>query len=194
MRTLKSLIALPVVFVLFACQTAPDNPITTVERVDLERFMADWHVIANIPTFIERDACTAVESYLLTDGSTVATTLTFRRSGFDGESQVYRPTGFVRDRVSNAVWAMQFIRPFKADFRIVCLDEDYTRTIIGRNKRDHVWIMARLPSIPETDDRNLLRLLADEGYDINRVQRVPQRWPEPTGQDARPGVTVGREG
>jgi len=194
MRTLKSLLALPVVFVLVACQTAPSNPITTVERVDLERFMGDWYVIANIPTFIERDAYNAVESYRLTDEGAVATTFTFRRSGFDGERQVYRPTGFVRDRDSNAVWGMQFIWPFKADFRIVYLDEDYTQTIIGRNKRDYVWIMARLPSIPETDYQNLLRLLADEGYDINQIQRVPQRWPEPTGQEAGRGVTVGREG
>ena len=55
----------------------------------------------------------------------------------------------------------------------------YTQTIIGRNRRDYVWIMARTPSIPETDYQNLLSFLADEGYDINQIQRVPQRWPEP---------------
>jgi apolipoprotein D and lipocalin family protein len=194
MLTLKFLLALPVAFVLVACQTAPNNLITTVERVDLERFMGYWYVIANIPTFIERDAYNAVESYRLTDEGAVATTFTFRRGGFDGERKVYRPTGFVRDRDSNAVWGMQFIWPFKADFRIVYLDEDYTQTIIGRNKRDYVWIMARLPSIPETDYQNLLRLLADEGYDIDQIQRVPQRWPEPKGQALRRGVTVGCEG
>jgi len=28
------------------------KPIHTVEKVDLKRFMGDWYVIANIPTFI----------------------------------------------------------------------------------------------------------------------------------------------
>jgi apolipoprotein D and lipocalin family protein len=194
MRTLKSLLALSVAFVLAACQTAPSTPIMTVEKVDLERFMGDWYVIANIPTFIERDAYNAVESYRLTDEGTVATTFTFRRGGFDGERKVYRPTGFVRDHESNAVWGMQFIWPFKADFRIVYLDEHYTQTIIGRNKRDYVWIMARAPSIPEVDYQNLLRVLADEGYDINQIQRVPQRWPEPTGQAARQPASWERNG
>ena len=194
MRILKALVTLPIAFLLVACQTAPMNPIATVKHVDLERFMGDWYVIANIPTFIERDAYNAMESYRLTDEGTVATTFTFRQGGFDGERKVYTPTGFVRDRESNAVWGMQFIWPFKADFRIVYLDEHYTRTIIGRNKRDYVWIMARTPSIPEADYQNLLRLLADEGYDINQIQRVPQRWPEPTGQALRRGATVGREG
>ena len=32
------------------------KPIHTVEYVDLGRFMGDWYVIANIPTFIEKDA------------------------------------------------------------------------------------------------------------------------------------------
>ena len=32
----------------------------TVDYVDLERFMGDWYVIANIPTFIEKGAVNAV--------------------------------------------------------------------------------------------------------------------------------------
>ena len=35
-------------------------------HVDLNRFMGDWYAIAHIPTFIERDAYNAVESYRLT--------------------------------------------------------------------------------------------------------------------------------
>jgi len=34
--------------------------------------------------------------------------------------------------------------------------------------------------------------LADEGYDINQIQRVPQRWPEPTGQAVRQNAGGGR--
>ena len=44
----------------------------TVEFVDLERFMGDWYVIANIPTFIEKGATNAIESYkLMDDGMTI---------------------------------------------------------------------------------------------------------------------------
>ena len=42
--------------------------------------------------------------------------------------------------------------------------------------------MARTPTIPEADYQTLLRFLANEGYDINQIQRVPQRWPAPVGQ------------
>jgi apolipoprotein D and lipocalin family protein len=133
-------------------------------------------VIANIPTFIEKGAHNAIESYRLADDGTIATTFTFRADSFDGEQKRYTPRGFVFDRESNAVWGMQFIWPVKADFRIVYLKPDYSQTVIGREARDYVWIMARTPSIPGEDYRRILAFLAAQGYDVSRIQKVPQRW------------------
>jgi apolipoprotein D and lipocalin family protein len=163
---------------LGGCQSVGEHPpLKLADRVDLERFMGDWYVIANIPTFIEQGAHNAVESYRLApDGTTIPTTFSFRAGGFDGEPKRYTPTGFVRDRRSNAVWGMQFVWPIKADYRIVYVAEDYSTTIIGREKRDYAWIMARKPAIPEAQYRRLVGILAEQGYDISRVRKVPQRW------------------
>ena len=91
----KSLLALPLLAVgaFFAC--APTRPLATVPSVDLERFMGDWYVVGNIPTFLEKGAHNAVETYELKDPRTVATTFRFRKDGFDGPEKVYHPTGFV---------------------------------------------------------------------------------------------------
>ena len=104
---------LALVLMLSACSSAPTIPVA--ERVDLERFMGDWYVIANIPTAPEKGAHNAVESYRLDDDGSIATTFTFREGAFDGPEKVMRPRGFVRDRESNAVWGMQFIWPIKAE-------------------------------------------------------------------------------
>ena len=100
----------------------------------------------------------------------------YRQDAFDGKVKRYTPTGYVLDRKSNAVWGMQFVWPIKADYRIVYLAPDYSLTVIGREARDYVWIMARKPDVPETDYQGMLALLAREGYDVSRVQKVPQRW------------------
>ena len=71
---------------------------------------------------------------------------------------------------------MQFLWPFKSDYRIAYLNEDYSQTVIAREKRDYVWIMARQPRMPDADYRRLLALLAREGYDVTKIQKVPQRW------------------
>jgi len=157
---------------LSGCQTM--QPIHTVSSVDLKRFMGTWYVIASIPTFIETEAYNAVESYRLDEDGTIATTFKFNQGGFDGPLKVYTPRGFVEDKKSNAVWGMQFIWPFKAEYRIIYLTEDYSQTVIGRTKRDYVWIMARTPSIPAADYAQILDFLKGQGYDVSEIRRVPQ--------------------
>jgi apolipoprotein D and lipocalin family protein len=151
------------------------EPLKPVDQVDLPRFMGDWYVIANIPTALEKGAHNAVETYQLNSDGTIATTFTFRDGSFDGKKKAYHPRGFVSDE-SNAVWGMQFVWPIKADYRIVYLDDDYTVTVIGRNKRDYVWIMAREPEISDQAYQDILEQVAEMGYDISEIEKVPQQW------------------
>ena len=151
-------------------------PIETVDHVDIDRFMGDWYVIANIPTFLEKDAYNAVETYERNEDGSIATTFVFRKGGFDGKRKVHTPVGFVKDTETNALWGMQFIWPIKADYRIAYLTEDYSQTVIARNKRDYVWVMARSPQIPEEDYLAIVELIAAMGYDIDKLEKVPQQW------------------
>ena len=159
-----------------ACQSTSNfPPIRTENFVDLDRFFGEWYVIANIPTFIETDAYNAIESYQKPVDGKVATTFTFNKGGFDGDKKIYHPTGFVREDTGNAVWGMQFVWPVKAEYRIVYVDADYEFTIIGRTKRDYVWLMARQPVIADADYQRLLRIIEEEGYDLEKLRRVPQQ-------------------
>ncbi len=159
------------------CSTLPEQgEILTESYVDIERFMGDWYVIASIPTFLEKDIYNATETYRLDDDGTIDTTFAFRKGSFEGKQKSYNPRGFIRDTQSNAEWGMRFVWPIKSDYRIVYVDDAYSQTIIGRNKRDFAWIMARTPSIPNDDLVAQVRLLKEQGYDIDKLQVVPQRW------------------
>lgn len=177
MTTTRWIMAAFAAFALAGCSHLPKPPLPTVDHVDLERFMGDWYVIANIPTWLERDAWNAVESYRLDADGTIATTFTFRKGGFDGPGKRYTPRGYVFDRTSNAVWGMQFVWPIKADYRIVYVSDDYRETVIAREARDYVWIMARTPQIDDATYERLAALVASMGYDASKLQRVPQRGP-----------------
>ena len=156
--------------------SAQQPELKAVDYVDLDRFMGDWYVIANIPTFLEKGAHNAVETYAQNPDGTIATTFVFRDGGFEGERKEYNPKGFVKDDGSNAIWGMRFIWPIKADYRIVYLADDYSVTVIGRNKRDFVWVMARAPSIPDSDYESIVQLIGEMGYDVSKLEKVPQRW------------------
>ena len=158
---------------LGACATHPPT-IPPVASVDLPRFMGDWYVIAHIPSRPERDAYDAVESYRLDDRGRIRTTFRYRKGGFDALLQTMEPVGTVVPGTHNAVWGMQFVWPIKAEYVIVDLAPDYSRTIIGRSKRDYVWLMARAPSLPKGElDASIERIKA-LGYDTTKLRMVPQ--------------------
>jgi apolipoprotein D and lipocalin family protein len=160
---------------LFAFNANGRNPIPPVDHVDLQRFMGDWYVIANIPTFVERESYDAIETYALREDGKIQTTFRQRKGSFDAAIDTMRPVGTVRAGTGNAVWGMQFVWPIKAEYVIVYLDDAYTQTIIGRSARDYVWIMARTPQISEADYAAHVERLRALGYDIAKLRRVPQR-------------------
>ncbi|QQQ00862.1 lipocalin family protein [Lysobacter enzymogenes] len=170
LRFLAVLILIPA---LGSCASQA-RPMPPVESVDLPRFMGDWYVIAHIPSRPEREAFDAVESYRLDEKGRVLTTFTFRKGSHDAPIETMHPTGFVKPGTGNAVWGMQFIWPIKAEYVIAYLDENYTRTIVARSKRDYAWIMARSPQIPEQDYAQLVERLRELGYSTTDLRKVPQ--------------------
>jgi apolipoprotein D and lipocalin family protein len=181
-RRPNRLAALLFLAILNGCASPNMPALEAMDRkVDLERFMGDWYVIGfipvTIPFFSEEGAHNGVESYRLTEEGVIETTYTFRKGAFDGPEKRMTPRGWVHDEETNAEWRMQFLWPFKAAYLIVYLDEDYQQTIIGVPNRKYVWIMSRDPNLSDADYQALLDYVARVGYDSEKVQRMPQRWP-----------------
>ena len=154
------------------------EPIPLVPTVDLPRFMGDWYEIGFIPIYLVRNAHNGVESYSLNDDGSIATVYRYRDGAFDGPLKTNQPKGFVVPDTNNALWGMQFLWPFKGEYRIVHVEPDYSVTIIGRNARDYVWLMARKPEMSDTDFARYRAMIGRMGYDLSKFVRHPQRWPE----------------
>lgn len=172
---MKGIAIVALSLLLAACQSTPQKPLPLAAHVDLDRFMGDWYVIAATPTLIDREAHDAIESYRRDRDGSIATRYTFRDGGFDGPQRSYHPRGFVRDTASNAVWGMQFLWPFKSDYRISFLASDYSRVVIARQERDYAWIMAREPQLDEARLQEMIAFLAAQGYDPTSLRRIPHR-------------------
>ncbi|MGB0743723.1 MAG: lipocalin family protein, partial [Opitutales bacterium] len=172
--TALSLLAL--VWGMNGCATS-DTPLPTPDKVNLDKFMGSWFVHGYTPILVDGKAHNAVEHYYLNDDNEVETTYQFRDGSFDGELKTFKPKGFpAEEDESGARWKMQFIWPFKSDYVIVHVSEDYQSTIIGHPSRKYAWIMDRKNSIDEASYKGLLKLLDEAGYDVSIVQRLPQDW------------------
>ena len=161
------------------CATTRTPPPVVDKKVDLQRFMGPWYVVAGQFTWIERKAWNGIESYELKPDGTIATTYTFRKGGADGPLKSYHPSAIIVDRESNAEWGMRFLWPFRATFLILFLDEEYLYTVIGEPDRKYLWIMSRTPTIPDDVMKTIEQRMTDIGYDPAKFTRMPQVWPEP---------------
>ena len=183
----KTLFLTVAAFLMAACQSQQHPPLALADAVDIPRFMGDWYVIAAIPTRFERLAYNAVESYHYADAGYVDTRFTYNKGAFDGPETTLNAKGYVREDGNGAVWGMQFVWPFRADYRVMYLSEDYSVTIIGREARDYLWVMARTPQLPEDQLAALLRFCEEQGYDLSELRMVPQAaGAPPTGAGAAP--------
>jgi apolipoprotein D and lipocalin family protein len=180
MRGLRTLLLAAVcgVAALAGCSAVKREPIKPMAHIDLPQFMGKWYVIAAIPTFIESDSYNAVESYTLSPDGKIETTYRQRKGSFDGKVKVMHPTGTVVPNTGNAVWGMQFVWPIKAEYIITFLSDNGQQTIVARNKRDYVWIMARTPTLPDEEFQALVARVKAMDYDTTHLRKVPQRWPE----------------
>ena len=159
--------------VLSGCASAP--PLATVPQLNLDRYMGTWYVIGHIPPFLTDDAYNAVESYRRGQDSRVEVLFTYNKGAFDGPAKTLEPTAFTDQGTLPSEWGMRFIWPLKSDFRITYVDDDYQLTIVARNRRDYVWIMARDPVISPDTYQELVDRVGQMGYNTAAIRKVPQQ-------------------
>lgn len=148
----------------------------TVPRVDLDRFMGKWYVIAILPNFIEKKAVNGIETYTLNPDGTIGITYTFRQGGPQGKQKLMTPKAKVYNHQSKAEWRVSFFPLVWLPYLIIDLAEDYRYTAIGVPNRKFLWIMSRGPELAESDWEAILANLKRQGYQTGKIMRMPQIW------------------
>ena len=155
-------------------KSLPPQP--TVPHVEIPKFMGRWYVIANIPTPFEKGAHNAIETYVWNEAKDrIDIDFRYNKDSFDGAEKKYPQKGFIYNQATKSEWRVQPFWPLKFAYLIVHLADDYSDTIIGVPDRGYVWIMAREPKISDARYAELVEKVRSFGYDIGKLQKVPQR-------------------
>lgn len=172
-------------FGLTGCRPDPALP-PPVDGFELERYLGRWHEIARLPNRFERglEAITAVYS-LREDGSVAV----LNRGWSLKKDRWKEARGRARFLGDPAVAALEvsFFGPFFAGYRVVALDGDYRWALVGSDRMDLLWLLAREPVLPGALEDSLVALAAGLGYDTDALVRVdPSRLPAEPTEEARP--------
>jgi apolipoprotein D and lipocalin family protein len=133
-------------------------------------------VVGLLPSVFEKGAANGIETYSLDEKGNIRVEYVYYKGGPGGVKKVMHQKGWIMDRQSNAEWEIQPIWPLRLPYLIIDLADDYRYTVIGTNNFKYVWIMSRTPVISELDYEGILSRLAERGYKVSAIQRMPQSW------------------
>jgi len=163
------------ILALFGCSSSYYRE-ETAEKVDIQRFMGKWYVIANIPTYFETGAHNAVETYALRKDGVIDIDFRFNKDDFKGEVKTIPQIGWVYDLETNAHWKIRPFWPLTFNYLIHYLSDDYSATVIGVPNHDYLWFMSRTPERSEDQRAKMEEIAEALGYDLSELKEVPQKW------------------
>jgi apolipoprotein D and lipocalin family protein len=144
-------------------------PLDTVPSVDLARYVGKWYEIASLPVIQQKGcSCTTAEYSVLEEG--VIKVVNACRKG--DEVDQAEAKAFVVEGSGNAKLRVQFFWPFRGDYWIIDLAEDYSYAVVGTPSRKYFWILSRTPTMPEDTLQALVVRIQARGFDTTQMQRT----------------------
>lgn len=156
-----------------ACATPPPAALPTVAKVDLARYMGDWHEIALLPNKFQAQCASDTLAHYRIDGDAVRVRNRCRKA--DGTIDEANGIAEVVAGSGNAKLRVSFFRPFYGDYWVLALDPDYRWVLVGEPTRRYAWVLARTPQLDEAALLAALDRAAALGFDRGAFRRTAQR-------------------
>jgi apolipoprotein D and lipocalin family protein len=145
-----------------------------VRQLPAVRNCTEWYEIASLPFFQQKGcSCTTAEYEILEDG-VLKVTNTCKKS--DGVDQAIGKA-FVVEGTNNAKLKVQFFWPFKGDYWIIDLAEDYSYTVVGVPSRKYCWILSRTTTMDDQTYNGILERVKAKGFDSTQFNKTVHNCP-----------------
>jgi apolipoprotein D and lipocalin family protein len=177
LATRLSLLALAI-FGLKALAFGVDEPLETVDHVDLTRYLGKWFEIARLPLRWENKcACCVTATYKpRPDGRLNVLNSCVRSDGKLTQSKGTAKIASKKDH-SNSKLKVTFFWPFSGAYWILDLDPDYRWALVGNPSRKNLWILSRTPSLDSETVDALLAKANALGFDTSKIVMTKQTQP-----------------
>jgi apolipoprotein D and lipocalin family protein len=167
-------IILNCLFIMFSTN-AMSQPLETVPYVDLERYSGLWYEIASYPQRFQRGCHKTTAEYSISERGHVVVVNRCNKDSIDGRQSSIRGKAFVQKNSGNAKLRVQFFWPFRGDYWIIDLADDYSYAVVSHPNRNYLWILSRTTVMDEKIYSGILGRLKDQGFDLDILQKTIQR-------------------
>lgn len=177
---IKLLISLTALIVILSCnqynppKTMIDN--STVEQLDLNRYLGTWYEIARFPHSFEKDLTGVTATYSLKPNGKIKVVNKGYLETLDGKLKEAEGKAKIPDPDEPGKFKVSFFLFFYADYYVMELDhENYSWVMIGSSSPKYFWILSRTPKMNEKTYQMLLENARKRGYDLSKLIVVKQR-------------------
>ena len=151
------------------CVSVPKVDNAPVAALDLNRYLGEWYEIARFDHSFERGVELSKANYTQNADGTIKVV----NSGIkDGKPKTAIGKGKTTD--TPGLLRVSFFGPFYADYRVMLIDKDYSRALVGSSSADYLWILSRTSGLSETAKAELLAEARRRGYDTDKLIWVRQ--------------------
>lgn len=162
------------IFLLIIPIVTMSQPLETVPFVDLERYSGLWYEIASYPQRFQRGCHRTTAEYTLSNRGHVVVVNRCNRDSIAGRQSSIRGRAYVQKNSGNAKLRVQFFFPFRGDYWIIDLADDYSFAVVSHPNRNYLWILSRTPALDQDIYSRILGRLKDKGFDLDRLQLTKQ--------------------
>jgi len=139
-----------------------------VQKVDIVSFAGKWYSLYSIPTLMDKNWRETTETYVIHPDGYYAVFTTYKLIGNEDRKYI-RSKLFVVRGTGNAEMKAQFVWPFKADYWVIELADDYSYVVVGHPKHKFLFVMSRKPTLPEELLSDIINRCHQKGYDTNKL-------------------------
>lgn len=166
MKLITSLLFLFAIMNSTSAQTPPQS-------IDLFKYSGKWYVIGVIPTRFDKEWEYVTENYTVKKNGKIDIYTTYIKQG-GTKIQSVKSKGFPKKSTGNVAWKVQFVWPFRADYLIEEIAEDYSYVVVGHPKKKFLYIMNRTGKMDEALYTTIVKRFSEKGYDITQLKKVLQ--------------------
>ncbi|MCE2744463.1 MAG: lipocalin family protein [Burkholderiales bacterium] len=173
-------------FVLFFGATVPalaadtQQPLQTIQALDVPRYMGTWFEIAKYPNRFQKQcvANTSAEYSLQQNGSVKVLNRCRLASGelelAEGQARQIGAANSPKLEVRFAPAWLSWLPMVWGNYWVIDLDPEYQLVAVSEPKREFLWVLARTQQVDKAKYDALLQRLKAKGFDLNRLELSPQ--------------------
>jgi len=151
------------------------SSLEVVSRVDINRYMGTWYEIARYPNRFQKDCLSSKATYSLREDGKIDVLNQCIQKEHPERTKEARGKAWVVDPISNAKLKVSFFWPFRGDYWIICLADDYSYAVVGHPKRKYIWILAHKPIIEKETYYNIIEEIVKQGYNPEKLIISPSQ-------------------